>query len=160
MSFALIPLVWEKVCGDDATARLVLLWLTYRADNSGSCYPSLADIVGHTGLSRSTVQRALDRLVEADVVRLGEGVPRRANLGGRSKPHNFHLNLDRLREAEPVKLSRKKSKETVSPVHPFNSSKRCHADSKRVSERRENGVTVTPEPVIEPVRREPVMAPL
>lgn len=160
MSFRLTPLVWENVCGDDATARLVLLWLAYRADDHGRCYPSVADIVRHTGLSRRCVQRALDRLIEADVVRLGQGVTREANPGGRSRSHNFHVNVDRLREVEPVKLSRNKAKERVSPVHPFNGSKGCQSKSRTVSTEHENGVPVTPEPVIEPVMWEPVIAPL
>jgi DNA-binding transcriptional MocR family regulator len=46
------------------SARQVLVAIAYRANQYGNCWPSINTIVDDSGLSRSTVWRALEELKE------------------------------------------------------------------------------------------------
>ena len=49
-------------------ARSVYMYLKDRADSEGRCWPAIRTIALELGLSRSTVKRALDELVEAGYI--------------------------------------------------------------------------------------------
>lgn len=50
-----------------ASGWIVFTALSLRMDNNGYCFPSLASLVGATGLSEGTVRRALDHLMEIEI---------------------------------------------------------------------------------------------
>lgn len=66
MSYELQDQVWEMVL--PSSAKLVLLALAYRADASGSCYPSLAGLSLLTGMDVKTVRKNLRLLEEKGVL--------------------------------------------------------------------------------------------
>jgi hypothetical protein len=62
MSWPLTREVYRHGADLDSAAKAVLLALAYHANREGLAWPRLATLVSDTGLSQSTVQRALDRL--------------------------------------------------------------------------------------------------
>lgn len=50
-----------------ASGWIVFTALSLRMDNNGYCFPSLASLVGATGLSEGTVRRALEHLMEINI---------------------------------------------------------------------------------------------
>lgn len=50
-------------------AKSVYMYLKDRADSAGRCWPAIKTIALELGLSRSTVKRALDDLVRAELLR-------------------------------------------------------------------------------------------
>jgi hypothetical protein len=85
MSFDVTAAVWRRSRARGA-AKLVLLALANYANRDGGCYPSVAALVGKTGLSRRAVQDGL-RQLEA----LGEIVTARG--GGRRRPSEYRITL-------------------------------------------------------------------
>lgn len=61
MSFQYIRAAFQTPVGNSAR-KLVLVALAERADNSGRCYPGIADIVRRTELGDKTVRRHLEAL--------------------------------------------------------------------------------------------------
>lgn len=61
----------------------IVVWLAIanRADASGCCHPSITTLQGDTGLSRSTIYRAMDQLVERGEITVTPG-------GGKGNPSN------------------------------------------------------------------------
>lgn len=67
----------------DAKARMVLVWLLMRVDGRGVCWPSGELLASDTGLSRSSVGRALATLSAREFIVsetfTGRGTHRRVN---------------------------------------------------------------------------------
>lgn len=75
MSIELMNLVWNDA-GTKGAARLVLLALADQANDTGTCWPSLATIARRVNVSRSMVARILTKLEEKGYVtrqRRGKG---------------------------------------------------------------------------------------
>mgnify|MGYP003305189145 CR=1 FL=1 len=75
MSYEMQDRVWEIDL--PSSAKLVLLALAYRADASGSCYPSLSGLCNLTGMDVKTIRKAIRSLV-------AEGLLEVVGRGGRS----------------------------------------------------------------------------
>lgn len=57
-----------EVTGIDPTAKFVLVAIANRANADGRAWPSAAALAADTGLHRASIFRAIDTLVEADVL--------------------------------------------------------------------------------------------
>lgn len=123
-----------------ASRKQVLLALASRADASGYCWPSYADISERTELSRSTVIRALEDL-QLDGFVTVEPAWRQTKTGEWERDTNgYQLHLDWSLMARPPHLDG----ET-----PGNK-RGVRVTPGVVSPRHQGGVTVTPEAVKEP----------
>lgn len=71
--------------------KFVLVALADMADEAGSCYPSHSRLSQMTGLSASTVKRALERLEEGEYIRR----ERRHDKNGYRTSDRYYLALDR-----------------------------------------------------------------
>jgi hypothetical protein len=90
MGWTAIDHVYRNATDLDATAKAVLLAVAYHANRHGRAWPSLATLSCETGLSRSTVQRAIKKLTESGhlqvIHRAGKGVT--LTLGGVTDDRN------------------------------------------------------------------------
>lgn len=67
--FAMLPNWIARTGYLDPAAFMLYAYLLGRANKAGQCWPSLTTIERETGISKRTIQRALDRLEERGVVR-------------------------------------------------------------------------------------------
>jgi hypothetical protein len=74
--------VWD-LANLEPSEKLVFLSLADNANDGGVCWPSIANMVRKTGLSESTVQRVIGRLVD-------RGLLRRQERPGRSTVYTLH----------------------------------------------------------------------
>jgi DNA-binding IclR family transcriptional regulator len=58
---ALVNAAWQAAC-DEPSDKLVLVYLSDRANTKGNAWPHLPTIARQTGLSQRTIIRATDRL--------------------------------------------------------------------------------------------------
>lgn len=61
---------WDEIEGLSAFARMVYLIICRCAKNDGTSTPTIKAMAGHLGLSFKTVQRAVNELVEFDMIRI------------------------------------------------------------------------------------------
>lgn len=73
--------------------RLVMLALADRADDNGTCYPSIQDICDRTGMGERGVQNVVKRLVSAGHLTVTWG-------GGRHQRNTYHLTVNPAPDAE------------------------------------------------------------
>ncbi len=61
---------FEKIYQSDLShrARVVYMYLKDHADSEGTCWPGIGIIAKELKLSRSTVKRALDDLIKAELI--------------------------------------------------------------------------------------------
>ena len=123
MSVKLMSMVWEYAGGDmDASEAIVLLsYADYANDDGSNAYPSYRTVAERTKLSRRTVMRVVERLIEKGFLERIEGeFSKRFTVV-------FQVCLDRLTRWRSV------TSDTASPV----------------TERHPPSDTVSPEPVTE-----------
>lgn len=77
MSLEATRWAWDQECPTPAS-KLTLLALANRCGRDGTCYPSLACVARDTGLARSTVADALNRLERAGLIARQRGRTGRA----------------------------------------------------------------------------------
>ena len=65
-----------------AFAVAVFAYLSYCADKSGTCFPSMSTIGRHCGIARNTVKKAIDELIRTGLIR--SETMRRTSKNGRS----------------------------------------------------------------------------
>lgn len=138
----------ERQTVGSATRKQVLLAIASRADADGYCWPSYADIAARTELSKSTVRRALEDL-EVDGFVTRESRYRKTKNGRWERDNNgWQLHLDwSLMTSPPMKIGNAEDSEGVVTV-----STGCGQGEQGVWSQRAGGVvTVSTEPVIEPV---------
>lgn len=70
MSIALMSAIWPLEM--DSTPKFVLLSLADQANDSGECWPSVANLAKRTGLSERTVQYAIKQLVADGRITISE----------------------------------------------------------------------------------------
>jgi hypothetical protein len=119
--------------------KFILLMLANYADQDGKCWPSVERLAADTGLSESSVHRALNTLRSYSGligVELG---------GGRGNSSRYVLGLEAIKtlgqqgcQGDTVLLKGVTEKPILA--------KGCQGDSRK-------GVTVTPEPIIEPINK-------
>lgn len=68
MSFQ--AMTWAVKAELPAKEKFVLIMMANYADASGKCWPSLGTLAKETGLSKSTVQRAIQSLVKQGLVKI------------------------------------------------------------------------------------------
>jgi Helix-turn-helix domain len=89
---------WRKAItksGLLASERLVAHTLAVHMNgDGGSCHPATRTLAGETGLSRSTVQRSLDRLAAAGYIERTLG-------GGRGRPTRYQATIPEPAESAP-----------------------------------------------------------
>lgn len=112
---------------------LLLMLANYASNQTGDCYPSINTLCDDTGMSKSSVIRALQVLESARLI----GVNRRS-VEGINLPNFYRLNLD----VGSVSLTPGVSDSDGGSV--TRTPGLCPADTR-------GGVTMTPKPVIEPI---------
>lgn len=69
MSIKLLNIAFLRVQGISPTQKLVLSFLSYKADDDGFCATSLSDIAQFTCLSKNAVIKALKALREMGLIK-------------------------------------------------------------------------------------------
>ena len=88
MSIKVMTQAWAATVGDH-TDKLVLLALADNANDEGHCYPSLTTVAKRCEISRRTMSRCIQSLVEA-------GHVSRKDRSGRASEYVIHPTLDNL----------------------------------------------------------------
>lgn len=80
-------------CGPrlSANAKVVLLVIASRSGSKGSCYPSINAIARDSGVSRSTVKRALDELGASGIISV---IPRKTGRGQTSSVYRMLIDRE------------------------------------------------------------------
>ncbi|MEK6291078.1 MAG: helix-turn-helix domain-containing protein, partial [Paraburkholderia tropica] len=127
----------------DSLARHVLLCLANYADNHGkTAFPSTATLVKDTGMSRSTILRKLDLLEEMGLIVKGNQKVVAAYIDrGDRRPVCYDMAMKK----RGVTVTPRESERGVTQ-----DGTGCQPDANGVSGRRERGVTVTPNPSLNP----------
>ena len=159
------------------TEKMVMVALANRANERNVCWPSLDRIADESGMAKRTAQRTIDKLVERTLVsKLSKGNGRgnstayRLNLDLEQLPTELILGSETWSECHPLE------EETVSEMPPLSEERASQSppleqervseslplepvkvvtESERWSESPKKVVTVTTEPVREPVK-EPI----
>ena len=143
MSVKLMTAIWANG-PSNSTERFVLLTLAdYANDDGAGAYPSLATIASRCALSRRTVIRAIESLVDS-----GYLIRRRRKIEGRFTSSEYKINPQKLRP----------NSDTVSPVVVTNdhygsdtvSPEWCQDDTMVVTHDLQGGDTVSPNPLPDP----------
>lgn len=112
---------------------LLLMLANYASNQSGDCYPSINTLCDDTGMSKSSVIRALQALEGAGLM-----IVNRRSVEGINLPNFYRLNLAMGSVSlTPGVSDSEGGSVTLTPGL-------CHHDTR-------GGVTLTPKPIIEPI---------
>lgn len=97
MSFTATKWAWQQQIA--ANTKLVLLALADYADDAGVCFPSQRKLASKCGLSRSTINVHLQRLVELNLI----SIEHQSNRLGQRTASRYHLALKQgLNSRQPL----------------------------------------------------------
>mgnify|MGYP005847439605 CR=1 FL=1 len=99
-------------------AKSVYMYLKDRADSEGRCWPAIRTIALELGLSRSTVKRALDELVEAGYIIKQARFDERKNGGQTSNLYTLCSDLPCPDEPENVPVPEDDASDESPAVQP------------------------------------------
>ena len=117
--------IWGSIL--KANGLAVYLCLVRHADGNGICYPSFGTIAKKCGVSRSTVVRTINKLIELGLIKREQRVVEREQSKGKEKTSNLYTILDlptapSVRETQPQ--CQKDTTPSVTQTLP-----QCHTDT-------------------------------
>lgn len=144
MSFKVTNWVWARSESRNG-ARLVMLALADRADDSGFAWPSVDDLAERTRLTPRAVRKCVGELVALGELEVENG-------GGRHRSNRYRIipkpgTLDRVTDGKPGTLDRVSGPETLNSA-----TETLNFETETLNSATRNPVQSSPEPPVEPSR--------